>query len=837
MLPTVDPSNDPTADPTADPTRRPTIEPTDEPTTSDPTSLPTSNPSAQPTEQPTSDPSVDPTRQPTRQPSADPTDGPTADPTQSPSLDPTQTPSSSPSSSPTCNYVFGADDESQSLTAGANTANIADEINVLKARMNDQIVDDPTRIIIEGSIGRLNGYFLDCDEKADVEICFVQCMGSEWCQDVSIEIEDVQHEAQLKEVAILCQGQDACADLSVDIASGTVESFTLLCYGKFACLAANMSITVPTDHFVNVTILCGGDDGDGHVWSCQGMEVSLHIQSGQATIGCYDSAACDSLSVSVDSEAVRLNVEMFEFSENVQLSHPNQTMIDIDCSADDAHRFIEIDPSADSLTVPELRQMARNQFVSGQLPCDGIEIVCPADTSLEFAERCDFEYEVTHFYDELELLDSVVCYWLDVTAIFKPQPTCHACSADHSSTLSALLSDMNDLIIIAVAAGAFVCFITVLWICRANRKRKKRIAIAKQSPSIRNAMVLLIGIAQYEKKPKAPDFDGYVPDLVGLEHDINGTLRVFRKRLKFECFPHYNKKAPKLRWTKAELEAFIEERAAVFEANLRSDSAEKYDALICVVSCHGMNRSLITSDYKLLKTVDFHRFFSKEGHTMSRMVPRIFIFDCCDGNVEYGKFVSLGKNKFGTNDEAMLADVIGETEDAAGVTTAEDQGKDADGSEDEKVADESETESDEEEKNEEEEKVAECSVSSEALWAYDTEHPDHQLAVLNASTWGFQSKLNTGIGSYLIAGFVDRAEKQLKALGCVPRIGALFKEIQEELRKLKKQLPIYIWNGNTENITIYPRSADTAAVEHAGEGLSTLEMVALPSQSPSHGEL
>merc|ERR1712013_782579 len=193
-------------------------------------------------------------------------------------------------------------------------------------------------------------------------------------------------------------------------------------------------------------------------------------------------------------------------------------------------------------------------------------------------------------------------------------------------------------------------------------------------------------------------------------------------------------------------------------------------------------------------------------------IPRIFMFDCCDGNGDYGKFVkgfAIGKNKDG--DEGVLADIIlpnseFECDDI-------DQGKDG-----------------ESEAEEEKKEVEEITVSSEATWAVGTDHPDANLAVLNASTWGFQSKLNIGSGSYLISGFVKRAESALKAKGYVPRIGLLFKDIQDELRKRKKQLPIYIWNGNTDNITLYPRGAHVNA-DAQGKGLSTaqteLEMVSV----------
>merc|ERR1712013_629561 len=195
-------------------------------------------------------------------------------------------------------------------------------------------------------------------------------------------------------------------------------------------------------------------------------------------------------------------------------------------------------------------------------------------------------------------------------------------------------------------------------------------------------------------------------------------------------------------------------------------------------------------DYKLLSKVDIERIFSKEGHSLSREVPRIFIFDVCDGDGEHGKF---GTKK--TNEE-NLADLVG----AADAIAPE--------------------EGDEKEESEEEEKDAgkdvdwyekkeEPTPSPEALWARDTEHPDYQMAELNGSTRGFQSKLNRESGSYLIAGFVSRAEKAFAEKGFVPRIGPIFKDIQLELGKvLKKQQPSYIWNNDTSNVQLHKRCDD-----------------------------
>ena len=164
---------------------------------------------------------------------------------------------------------------------------------------------------------------------------------------------------------------------------------------------------------------------------------------------------------------------------------------------------------------------------------------------------------------------------------------------------------------------------------------------------------------------------------------------------------------------------------------------------------------------------------------MSRTVPRLFLFDCCDGDAEVGSPSNLN-----------VADVVLAEEDDVAVDAKDTAQDDADTSA-------ANTHSD-----------VEYSVSSEDLWAYNTEHPDYQLAELNASTWGFQSKHNTVSGSYLISGFVEKAEKELTSRGYVPHIGGLFKEVQDELMSRKKQLPYYIWNSNTENIQLFKRPND-----------------------------
>ena len=145
--------------------------------------------------------------------------------------------------------------------------------------------------------------------------------------------------------------------------------------------------------------------------------------------------------------------------------------------------------------------------------------------------------------------------------------------------------------IVVFAVGVVACLFGAFLIY--YRRRKERIASTLQSLNMKSPMVLIVCIAVYENAPEAPEFSGYVPDLDGVHHDLQSTLRLFG-RLKYECFPKYNIEHPKLMWTKDELEALLTERAAALEESLCSDSESKYDGLICIVASHGMERQIIT---------------------------------------------------------------------------------------------------------------------------------------------------------------------------------------------------------------------------------------------------
>eukprot|EP01084_Bolivina_argentea_P216974 368472_1 len=68
----------------------------------------------------------------------------------------------------------------------------------------------------------------------------------------------------------------------------------------------------------------------------------------------------------------------------------------------------------------------------------------------------------------------------------------------------------------------------------------------------------------------------------------------------------------------------------------------KCDGLFVTISGHGYDSNIITSDYGLINKNLCHRIFSQ--YVVSREVPRVFLYDCCDGSeTMHGAPITVGK--------------------------------------------------------------------------------------------------------------------------------------------------------------------------------------------------
>ena len=333
-----------------------------------------------------------------------------------------------------------------------------------------------------------------------------RCRARYWCRGTTLEVADSVWTETLTEMNVICQGEHACTDgVTIDLSNTEIQSFVLLCYSEFAC--DGMQINITSARMMDITILCDGEDVD-EVWSCKEMAVTLRVPGGRATIGCLKKSVCDSLRVHVLDEGLTLSMQIYENSEDVKISHLDKDALEFVCTAPGITRFIMYQP-AYSLSSIQLMRAARSEYESEVLPCDGIEVILPCFDSPS-GKECEMEYVEADNMEQLEELPEAECYWIAITKLFAFELKCASCSTEGSSSSTALLSDINDLIIVVVAATIFVCLLLCFLICRARRKRQERIAIAMQSINVRNAMVVVVGIAGYEKKPKEPEFAGYL---------------------------------------------------------------------------------------------------------------------------------------------------------------------------------------------------------------------------------------------------------------------------------------------------------------------------------------
>merc|ERR1712204_97520 len=289
---------------------------------------------------------------------------------------------------------------------------------------------------------------------------------------------------------------------------------------------------------------------------------------------------------------------------------------------------------------------------------------------------------------------------------------------------------------------------------------------------ISNPMVITVAIGDYDEEISNEDFV-YEPlnDLTpGIQNDIVNLNKLLHVRLDYTVCPVMGSvDAIQVRWTKAEFMALIDAKAKEFANNLYDADANKngFDALFVSISSHGIDQQIITSDYGMVSKKDIYRRFT-DSYPASRQLPRVFLFDCCEGSKAKAKGIKKAKKTQTT--ASVLAK--GQTEEPK--------------------------EEEEEKKNDDDETV----VVNE--WRKEDENTDFNLAILNSSNLDYTSWMNNVDGSYLIFNFCKKANECLDAAKDVV-LSDIFYEIQDELAH-DKQLPVYSWNNDTRNIKFVKES-------------------------------
>ena len=264
----------------------------------------------------------------------------------------------------------------------------------------------------------------------------------------------------------------------------------------------------------------------------------------------------------------------------------------------------------------------------------------------------------------------------------------------------------------------------------------------KNSLKIKSGMIISIGIGEYGPRPLDAEAPGYFTNL-----PVGTDVENLRNLSDYLHYPFMTVN-DKLSWNKDEVMEFLDK--IIREYFLDEGGVPRYDGLIVAISSHGVGNNIVSSDYKLINRTDIHRSIS-DKYPQIRVIPRIFLFDACDGTRSRQSTIHLEQRESVTPDNT-------DVEDAAK------PGNDAEGND---LVD---------------------ALQMETAWTKSTKNPDYNMIVVHGSNDGFVSKMNKSEkGSYLTYYFIKMVRERIEKKN---RKGMyeLLMEIQDVLHDKGKQM-------------------------------------------------
>eukprot|EP01084_Bolivina_argentea_P287369 493097_1 len=247
----------------------------------------------------------------------------------------------------------------------------------------------------------------------------------------------------------------------------------------------------------------------------------------------------------------------------------------------------------------------------------------------------------------------------------------------------------------------------------------------------------------------------------------------------------------------------LEKYANYLEANI-----DLFDGLVVILSSHGITDYIVTSDYKKIQKTAVHRIFTAK-RPLNRSIPRLFIFDCCDGS--------------NTKDTGFRTDTIYQTPGDDNSTQLETEiGKNI-------QLNGSNIKHNNTYKYGKNVELSTIHGAQSALWLNDEDNPDFRLISVMAANEGFQSKMDTITGSYVITKFTEKMEKNINNNN-KKFLFQVFDEIQSELHEQGSQQTVNTFNNNTrylkfvKNINQNGNNIDEIQETNVAHGEATIEL-------------
>ena len=320
---------------------------------------------------------------------------------------------------------------------------------------------------------------------------------------------------------------------------------------------------------------------------------------------------------------------------------------------------------------------------------------------------------------------------------------------------SSKTAEDEEKLFVILLCGAFlgICLLTLAALQCANQIKIRR--KWKSAMKIKNGLIVSIGIGKYGPRPQNAEFPGFCANL-----PVQADVENLRTLSEFLYFPFLTMKG-KLSWTRDEVFEFLETEIT---AKFFDDKGEpRHDGLIVAISSHGVGNNIISSEYELINRTEIHRCIS-EKHPQIREIPRIFLFDACDGTRDRKATLKIQQIGSDSDNGPVAVEAL---KPGSGVMEA---------------------------------------LEVETEWTSKTKNPDYNMVVVHGANDGFVSKMQENeVGSYLTYFFakavrmrIERKERK--------GLSELLTDVQNVLHDAGKQLIRKEFFNNTEYLRIERRA-------------------------------
>eukprot|EP01084_Bolivina_argentea_P054548 100035_1 len=274
---------------------------------------------------------------------------------------------------------------------------------------------------------------IQCNKDNISEICIIECIGPASCY--FMHLNPISHSVQ--QILVKCSKKNSCGQMNlnyIQLKSPKLTEIVMMCLTSVSCNALSINLLnneyskfVSSDSDfpleITITIYCV------ETLACQSLKIinqQNFITSSvvQINVFCVEKNSCKYLSVlNDDNTNLHTHLWFYEHSEDVKIDTPEYKTVKIHCGNKNDSRYLQYN-TFNLLNEEELLSRAQDEYASGHLPCEGVEITCKnIIDNKSYDQLCRMKYILSDRFDVTKIINSTTlqqCFWVDLELLFVP---------------------------------------------------------------------------------------------------------------------------------------------------------------------------------------------------------------------------------------------------------------------------------------------------------------------------------------------------------------------------------------------------------------------------------